>query len=916
MKTEIKQHTAKGTAFLLAILIPAIFLLSSCGGGSGENSTETDPVPEYIGSLTDYDIVCPEGASNAVKSACLKIRAAVMEASGKLLTYKEDFFREGDDNYTVGDREILVGNTNRQESAETAKGLGKFDYRIAVVGTKIAITAGSDESVGRAAEKFIEDFIVKDKMMIEKNYRTEYISGDNPRGAEPILKFAFDTSSERKTASDDGKYSARLINAQDIGGYVGNAFRFVKSSSGGAQFGDFSFAGLLAGKSSYTVSMWIMPYQSYHGVWQYRLFSAYGNGKNEILTISYSSPAIHVVLRNDDGSRETTVTFPYSLETVIPPFDAVNTNDGVWQFITLSVDLAGASVRLYVNGDEIQPSETVRADGFPTDSIKEVKNSVYSDIIAGDSKGKAMTFNGIIDEFQVFDRALDREEVHQLYTSYGKSEHPSITEDQAFIVEMLDKLGGGAAVLAGSANAVNNGYIVKADADDYSVKNILIDGEICIPASLAGTVFGSLPDVAAKTEGGKEYYPLKALCEKAGRKYIDRTKDSGLIVVLTDKSTVDPDNCDGYVKRLAEFCIETSFEPSNSVEQTRAPIFYINPSEKLFAYSPSITKIGDTLYASCDVSCYYTPTFRSDDNGKTWEQTGKVDGLWWATIFAHRGELYLVGRYTSGGYFGATGASYFGVTKSTDGGKTWSEINEKQGGVSYEGYGVHRAPTPVVELDGKLYTVFEVHTDSSGARREVVAFADADSDLIDPASWKFKNYLSDKRFPNEGNAVVGKDGNLWVVSRLTTNQGLLSKLSPDGSTLIPYNGTLNASYITIPGGQTKMTVRYDASTGKYLAIANVIGADKSMIHERNYSALISSDDLINWEIEELLLCDRSVINYYLSVSVHAFQYVDWIFDGDDILLVVREAMEDAANFHDSNYMTFYRIENYRQYLNG
>ena len=168
MKTEIKQHTVKGTAFLLAILIPAIFLLASCGGGSGGNSTETDPVPEYIGSLTDYDIVCPEGASNAVKSACLKIRAAVMEASGKLLTYKEDFFREGDDSYTVGDREILVGNTNRQESAETAKGLGKFDYRIAVVGTKIAITAGSDESVGRAAEKFIGDFIVKDKIIIKK----------------------------------------------------------------------------------------------------------------------------------------------------------------------------------------------------------------------------------------------------------------------------------------------------------------------------------------------------------------------------------------------------------------------------------------------------------------------------------------------------------------------------------------------------------------------------------------------------------------------------------------------------------------------------------------------------------------------------------------------------------------------------
>lgn len=236
--------------------------------------------------------------------------------------------------------------------------------------------------------------------------------------------------------------------------------------------------------------------------------------------------------------------------------------------------------------------------------------------------------------------------------------------------------------------------------------------------------------------------------------------------------------------------------------------------------------------------------------------------------------------------------------------------------MSYEGYAVHRAPTPVTEIDGTLYTVFEVHSDSSGARREVVAYADAGSDLLNPASWSFKNYLSDRRFPNEGNAVEGKDGNLWVVSRVAINQGLLSKLSEDGSTLVPYTGSLSGSYIELPGGQSKMTVRYDKTTGKYLAIANIISGDKNCIYQRNYSALISSDDLINWEISELLLCDRTVMNYYLSVSTHAFQYVDWIFDGDDILFVVREAMEDAANFHDSNYMTFYRIDDYRQYLNG
>ena len=64
----------------------------------------------------------------------------------------------------------------------------------------------------------------------------------------------------------------------------------------------------------------------------------------------------------------------------------------------------------------------------------------------------------------------------------------------------------------------------------------------------------------------------------------------------------------------------------------------------------------------------------------------------------------------------------------------------------------------------------------------------------------------------------------------------------------------------------------------------------------------------------MLLCDREICHPTLSVAQHAFQYIDWIFDGDDILFVVRESAEDAANFHDSNYLTFYRIENYEKYI--
>ena len=31
-------------------------------------------------------------------------------------------------------------------------------------------------------------------------------------------------------------------------------------------------------------------------------------------------------------------------------------------------------------------------------------------------------------------------------------------------------------------------------------------------------------------------------------------------------------------------------------------------------------------------------------------------------------------------------------------------------------------------------------------------------------------------------------------------------------------------------------------------------------------------------------------------------------------MAVREARENAQNFHDANYLTFYRIKNYAQYI--
>ena len=75
------------------------------------------------------------------------------------------------------------------------------------------------------------------------------------------------------------------------------------------------------------------------------------------------------------------------------------------------------------------------------------------------------------------------------------------------------------------------------------------------------------------------------------------------------------------------------------------------------------------------------------------------------------------------------------------------------------------------------------------------------------------------------------------------------------------------------------------------------------------AALAASSDLRTWET-------RATIVSHPSVEKHGFQYADWLFDGNDIIALVRTADDDgeggAHNYHDANYLTFHRIENFRR----
>jgi len=77
-------------------------------------------------------------------------------------------------------------------------------------------------------------------------------------------------------------------------------------------------------------------------------------------------------------------------------------------------------------------------------------------------------------------------------------------------------------------------------------------------------------------------------------------------------------------------------------------------------------------------------------------------------------------------------------------------------------------------------------------------------------------------------------------------------------------------------------------------------------------SIYKSQDLLSWDHMAILLQDDTGLSSEDAVRLTGFQYVDWQFDGDDIIYLVRTAYDGAPNYHDSNRITFHKVRDFRE----
>jgi alpha-L-fucosidase len=348
-------------------------------------------------------------------------------------------------------------------------------------------------------------------------------------------------------------------------------------------------------------------------------------------------------------------------------------------------------------------------------------------------------------------------------------------------------------------------------------------------------------------------------------------------------------------------------------------------SSGLYIGSPGLAALPDGAYLashdffgpkSTEHQRGVTVVFRSSDRGRTWRQVARLDGLFWASLFTHKGAAYLLGTDRHHGHLV--------IRRSTDGGTTWTEPRDTNTGLLTPEGEYHTAPVPVVVHDGRIWRASEDAMGGTqwGARyRAFMLSAPVDADLLKAESWTFSNRLARSpewlggRFGGwlEGNAVVTRDGHIVNVLRVETpdcpEKAAIVSISDDGrvASFNPEKG-----FIDFPGGAKKFTIRYDPKSGLYWSLASIVLEQDQKAGRpggiRNTLALTCSKDLIHWTV-------RHIVLHHADTVRHGFQYVDWQFDGDDLIAACRTAFDDglggAHNAHDANGLTFHRIADFR-----
>lgn len=364
-------------------------------------------------------------------------------------------------------------------------------------------------------------------------------------------------------------------------------------------------------------------------------------------------------------------------------------------------------------------------------------------------------------------------------------------------------------------------------------------------------------------------------------------------------------------------------------------------------------------YKENERSSWLGKIFSSDDKGETWQHRGDFPFLH-ARPFVCGDNIYILGH-----------AGDLKIIKSSDNGDTWGEVHSLTEGQSW-----HQAPCNVCYANGCIYLVMERVKYDHPEGWKVIDLAPVlmrgkvCDDLTKRDNWTFASELTyrdirEKIEPNyfgvpffkydpfSSITIAGKrkmhpagiletnvvqfynPEHIWHDSKGKTfhllarthtgwvNHAALLKVveHEDGTMetmLEKVPSGQEVFFINMPGGQMKFHILYDEVSKLYWLLGSQ--TTDSMIdinrmdperfdipnNERNRLVLHFSRNCVDWCFAGVVAigADHKQSRHYASMCI----------DGEDLCVLSRSGDEHVCTAHDTNIITFHRIENFRSLI--
>lgn len=176
---NIKLRTIS-LALTLFLLLPCILFASGCTcveadvtSSDDTTAAETEIRKILVADLAKYTLIRSENSSDTLRDR-IRILNQKLNSITPISGYRDDYYKEGVHGLEIGEYEILVGKTNREESKQFLADLKYNDYGFAMIGSKIVIAGHSDEATCNAIEEFILAVLSNKDREEGVFYSTEY----------------------------------------------------------------------------------------------------------------------------------------------------------------------------------------------------------------------------------------------------------------------------------------------------------------------------------------------------------------------------------------------------------------------------------------------------------------------------------------------------------------------------------------------------------------------------------------------------------------------------------------------------------------------------------------------------------------------------------------------------------------------